>query len=371
MSKLFGLVAAAAVSLAAALPCRADELITSDGTCHECEILSVDENGVLARGKMKSGDMVQLKVPIARIDPHCYYALRDKAIGPTDGKARLQFAVWAVEQGMFSRAKIQVRKAAEADPKLAEDIQAGKFPEIREGIAKSILASAETDTAAGRLEMAREKLEILLARLSDTEAGGKACDSIRTLETKVTEAAAKSEAEAQSKLDEAAKKQAEARAKRLAAVDEDYAQGRAHALEGLTEDNHGKALELMEKALNEGKSAMKKLDAIEKEGADDAAFLAEAKARRTKTTKGMVKIYIHRADLYMWRGSLPNAKKEIEAARELDPTSPEIEAAATRLLDADDDDTFETRYLRERRQNGNRFPPGNHPTPKGGGRGGR
>jgi tetratricopeptide (TPR) repeat protein len=269
---------------------------------------------------------------------------------------------------MFSRAKIQVRKAAEADPKLAEDIQAGKFPEIREGIAKSILTSAESDMGAGRLDNAREKLEILLARLSDTEAGGKACDAIRTLETKVTEAAAKSEADAQAKLDDAAKKQSEARAKRLAAVDDDYAKGRAFALDGLTEDNHGKALDLMANALEKGKAALKKLDAIDKEGADDAAFVAEAKARRTKTTKGMVKIYIHRADLYMWRGSLPNAKKEIEAARELDPTNPEIEAAMTRLLDSDDDDTFETRYLRERRQNGSRF-PSQLPSRGGGGRG--
>jgi hypothetical protein len=106
MRKLLGLVAALAVTLAFASPCRADELIMSDGTSHQCEIISVDETGVVARGKMKSGDVVQLKLPISKLDPHCYYGLRDKSIGATDGKARLQFAVWAVEQGMFSRAKI-------------------------------------------------------------------------------------------------------------------------------------------------------------------------------------------------------------------------------------------------------------------------
>lgn len=364
MRKFLGFAAVAAVTLAAALPCRGDDLITADGTSHPCEILSVDEDGVKARGKMKSGDIVELKIPVARLDPHCYYELRDKAIGATDGKARLRFGVWAVEQGMFSRAKIQLRKAAEADPKLAEDIRAGKYPEIREGIAESVLKSAEADIAAGRFEVAREKLEILLARLSDTAAGGKACDVIVSLDAKASEAAAKAEAEAKAKLDEAARTQAEARAKLLAAVDEDYEKGRAHAREGLTEDNHGKALELMEKALADGTSAMKKLDAIEKEKAADAEFLAEAKARREKTVRGMVKIHIHRADLYMWRGSLPNAKKEIQAARELDPTNPEIAAAEARLLAADDDDTFESREYRQQRESGSRFPN------RGGGGGG-
>jgi tetratricopeptide (TPR) repeat protein len=369
MRKFLGLVAVAVVALAAAAPCLADELITVDGTVHQCEILSVDATGVVARGKMKSGDVVQVKVPVARIDPVCFYELRDKSIGATDGKARLDLAVWAVEQGLFSRAKIQVKKAAEADPKLLEDLEAGKYPEIREGIARGILTSAEADIAAGRFDPARQKLEILAARLSDTEAGVKSCDALRTLETKMNEAAAKKEAAEKAKLDDAARKQEDARAKLLAAVDDDYAKGRAHALDGLTEDNAGKALDLLESALGDGAAALKKLDAIDKDHADDAALLAESKARRTKTVAGMVKIRIHRADIYMWRGSLNDAKKELDEARKLDPTNPEIDAASERLLAADDDDTFETRYLRERRLSGNRFPPS--VSPRGGGGRGR
>jgi hypothetical protein len=370
MRKLLSLVAVAGLAFAVASPCLADDLITSDGTSHTCEILSVDDTGVVARGKMKTGETVELKVPAARIDPHCFYDLRDKSIAANDGKARLRLAVWAVEQGMLSRAKIQVRKAAQADPQLAEDIQSGKYPEIREKIAGKILASAESDVAAGKFDLARQKLEILVARLSDTEAGGKSCEVLADLEKKENEAAAKAEADAQAKLDEAARKQSDARMKILAAVDQDYANGRAHALEGLTEDNHGKALDLLESALKDGQAAMKKLDAIEKEQAGDAKLLEEAKARRAKTLAGMVKIHIHRADLYLWRGSIPNAKKELEAARALDPNNAEIDAASARLLDADDDDTFEARYLRERRQSGSRFPTAT-PRGGGGGRGGR
>ena len=72
----------------------ADDLIAVDGTSHTCEILKVEEDGVLARGKMKSGDVVEVKVPVARLDPLCFYTLRDAAIGK-DGQARIRFAVCA------------------------------------------------------------------------------------------------------------------------------------------------------------------------------------------------------------------------------------------------------------------------------------
>lgn len=354
MRSFAGLLAAAVVTASLALPCLADDLIAADGTVHTCEILKVDEDGVLARGKMKSGDVVEVKVPVARLDPLCYYQLRDATIG-ADGKARLRFAVWCVENELFSRAKIQVRKAGEADPKLLEDIQAGKFPEIREGIAKRVLASAEEDMAKGRFDPARQKLEMLLARLSDTEAGSKSRDVIRTLEAKEAEAEAKAAADAKAKLSEEAAKSEEKRAKLLAEVDDEYTKGKALALEGLTEDDATKALDLFERALARGDEAMKKLDSIERLNAQDTQLLAEAKERRTKTVAGMVKLRIHRSDLYIWRGSLPNAKKELDAARKLDASNPEIDAAAQRLLAADEDDPQELRYLRERRESGSRF----------------
>jgi tetratricopeptide (TPR) repeat protein len=352
---MFGRIAAAALLAASlAAPCLAEDLITVDGSSHTCEILRVDEDGVQARGTLKSGDVVELKVPAARLDPHCFYALRDKAIG-NDGKARLKLALWAVENGLFAQAKIQVRKAAAADPKLLEDLEAGKYPEIREKIADRILASSEADVGAGRFDVARQKIEIVLARFSDTQAGDKACAAIKSLDEKQSAAEAKADAEAQAKMDEAAKKAAEVRTKRLAAVDEECTKGKALATEGLTEDDHGKALDLLEKALSRGDAALKKLDSMQKELADDAELVKSATERRTKIVKAMVKVRIHRADLYIWRGSLPNAKKELDKARELDPSNPEIDAANERLVAADDDDALELRWLRDRRQSGQRF----------------
>lgn len=348
-----------------ALPALADEIVGVDGTSHSCEILEVEEDGVTVRGKMKSGETVELKVPVARIDPHCYYGLRDAALGD-DAKARMRFALWCVDNDLLAQAKVQAQKAAKADPQLLEDLAGGKYPEIREKIAARVLASAERDISAGQFDVARQKLEMLLARLSDTEAGGKACEVIRQCEAKHAEAETKAAADAQAKLDETARKAAEGRAKLLSEVDSDLAKGRAVATDGLTEDDHGKALGLLEKALGHGEAAMKKLDAIEKRYPDDAELQTEAAKRRTKLLQGMVKVHVHRSDLYVWRGSIPNAQKELEAARKLVPSSPEIDAAAQRILAAEEeDDTFETRYLRERRQSGSRFPTA---TPRGGGR---
>ena len=64
---------------------------------------------------------------------------------------------------------------------------------------------------------------------------------------------------------------------------------------------------------------------------------------------------LHRADLYMWRGSLPDAKKEIDAARAIDPANPAIDAAMERLLAANDDDDFDRRVRPEQRASGSRF----------------
>ena len=351
------------------LPALAEELTTADGTTHQCEILKVEEDGVTARGKLKSGETVELKIPVARLDPHCYYSLRNAAIGD-DAKARMKLAVWCVENDLFAQAKAQVKKAAQADPKLVEDLAGGKYPEIREKMAARILASAQADMAAGRLDVSRQKLEILLNRLSETQAGGEARDMIRALEGKETEASAKAEADATAKLDEDARKAADARHKLLAPIDEDLRKGRELATEGLTEDDVNKALEILGKALPNGEAALKKLDAILKDHAGDAQLQADADDLRKKTIAGMVKVLIHRCDLYIWRGSLPNAKKELDEARKLDPSNPAIDSANERILAADDDDALELRYLRERRQNGNRFPTPHARGGRGGGGGG-
>jgi len=357
MLKLPGLVALvfAAASFAASTV-RADELTTVDGNVHECKILSVDEDGVNARGTLKTGETVEVKVPVARIDPFCFYLLRDAAIG-NDAKARLRFALWAVDQGLFAQAKAQVRKAAKDDPQLVADLQAGKYPEIREKIAMHVLNSAEADMAAGRLDNAREKLNIVLAKLPDTDAGEKARGVFKTLEEKEQQAEAKSEAAAKEKLDEKARKAAEANAKLLASVDEEISKARALATQGFTEDDCQQALELLERALGRAKDAMGKLDAIEKDHADDLALVAESKTRRDKLTAGIVRVRIQRADLYIWRGSLPNAKKELDAAKAIDPMNPAIASAMERLMAAnDDDDPLERRETRERRQaGGSRF----------------
>ena len=83
----------------------------------------------------------------------------------------------------------------------------------------------------------------------------------------------------------------------------------------------------------------------------------------------MVKAHVHRADIYTWRGSTNNARKEIEKARKLDPDNPDVTAAEERIADRDNQDALELSWQRNRRE-GMRFRGGGavHGARGGGGR---
>src|SRR5262245_24984388 len=102
--RLHTVAAAVALVVSSAAFAVADVLIMADGTTHACEIVSVAEDGVVAKGKLKTGESVELKVPAARLDATWFYDRRDAALG-NDAKGRVKLAVWCVENDLFSRAK--------------------------------------------------------------------------------------------------------------------------------------------------------------------------------------------------------------------------------------------------------------------------
>lgn len=338
-----------ALAVAAAAPCRAEEVILNDGTVHEATVVAVEKDSVTVTFRTKtSGALVTMKVPAKRFDAHYLYGLKDKAAGD-DAKAHVELAAWAVEQGMFSRARAQIMKAEALDPAYVKSLRDGKLPEFREGLAASILASAKADIEKGQYEMAEQKLEVLLSRMPDTEAGSAAREVALALEPKLAEAEAKAAEAAKAKLAEDQKAAAEARAKKLAPIDADLAKAKKQALEGLTEDSDSKALSLLESALHKGERLLKDLDELAKGAAGDAELVKEADARRKRIHAGMVKVHLHRADIYIFRGDSKEALKEVEAARGIDPENPDIAAAAVRAERADEEfDIHEQRWRRAR-----------------------
>jgi tetratricopeptide (TPR) repeat protein len=339
----------------------ADEVLLADGNTLEGKVLEVREDAVKVTFSPEGGGTITMDYPAARLDPHYFYGLRDQAAGQ-DAKARLRLALWAVEQGMFSRAKSQVKKAAAIDPQLVKDIEEGKLPEIREGIADRILASAESDIQAGRLDRADEKLQLLLARLPDTEAGNKARDLLRSVEAKQDEEEAKQEAkkaaEDDAKLKEDEKKAAAERKKLLDGVWRGLKQGKKWMNEGLVEESDSKALEILAKALGRGREGIKELDEIVKTRAADATLVSEAETWRAKVVAAMVRVHLHRSDIYVWRGSLKQARDEVKEAMALDTNNLDAISALQRISDAQSDDTWGIRWRRGAAAPGSRFAGG-------------
>ncbi len=377
MRSLLSLCAALLVVGMLAAPAFAlDDVIMKDGTIHKAQILSVEEDGINVKFSPKSGGMVQMKLKWDRLDTYFFYNLRNEKAGD-DAKEHLKLALWCVEAGLFSRAKVQVEKATELDPQLVKDIQAGgKLPEIREGIATRVLESAEADIEDGDFENAEKKLEALLARMPDTEAGTQAAQVYKDMQADYAAAQAKAEEERVAQMEEEQQKLEEALQKRVGPIQKDLDKGKEYLSEGLTEDSESKALSLLQKAVGKGEEGIKKIDKLLKDFPDDADLATKADEVKGRVTAGMVKAYLSRADIYTWRGSLNNARKEIEKARKLDPENPDIFAAEQRIDDRNDQDALELSWQRNRREGmrfrgGGAFQGARGGGARGGGGGGR
>lgn len=366
--------AAVLLVLALAPAARADQILMNDGSVHDAKILEVQEDGIVVDFTPRSGGTAQIKLPARRLDPHFFYALRDQSLGD-DAKGRLRLALWAVEQGLFSRAKVQVQRAAELDPELVKDLQeGGRLAEIREGIATRVLDSARRDMEGGRLELAEQKLQALLARMPDTEAGSLAREVILDVEARLVE---KEEADEQARLaamEEEERKAAVERARLLEPVDRELRRGKEQMTQGLTEDSDSRALGLLERALSRGEAAIRLIERLERDHAEDEILMKETSERKARTLDAMVKVRLHRADIFTWRGALNQAEREVEAARAIDPASPDVAAAAKRIEDRGEDDKWGLHWQRERRsslmgQGGSRFGAGGAARAGGVGRG--
>jgi len=340
-----------------------DRVILKDGSTRKAKVLEVLESSIRVRFHPKGGGTAELIFPAERLDAHYFYGLRDEAVGD-DAKGRLKLALWALNAGLFSRAKIQVEQAAKLDPKLVKDIKEGKLPEIRDGIAERILKSAEDDMKDGRLELAERKLELLLARMPDTPAGTDAAAVYKDLEDRIRGRALREKEEALERVAEDKRKEADERDRLFKPVERDLRRGKELLTSGLTEDSEVKSLRQIKDAISRGKRATSKMERLSKDHADNKMLMTDIADYTARTTKGMVKAYLALADIYIWRGSTNEARKQIAEARKLDPDTPELASAEARADSRDEEDNLDISWTRARRQ-GMRF------SNRGGGRGGR
>lgn len=338
-------LAASTLLLAAGGAFAAEDIFLENGTSRRGEILEVLEDGIRVKGAFKGGQ-VEMVLKSDHLDAAWFYGLRDRAAGE-DAKAHLKLAMWAIEKGLFSRAEAQVRRARELDPELLKDLAAGgRLVEIREGIAARILESARRDAKEGRLGLAGSKTELLLARMPDTPAGAEAADFLPEVEGMVEAKEAKAREEERSRLAEAERKEQEERDRLLGKVEEMLKKGRAVASEALREDNHPKAVEGLGQALQIGEQALDRLASIEKGADGDGKLLAGAADLRATITAAMLKGYVHRAEMFLWRGSTAQAKEQLEKASKLVPGDPSIDEVAERIARYEEDQNDDDRWRR-------------------------
>jgi hypothetical protein len=347
MSRRFlsGFAAAGLLAVGAAGALAAEDILLEDGRVVRGDILEVREDGLRVKGRPKEGGVAEMVIRADLLDAEWYYGLRDKAAGE-DAKSHLKLAMWCVEKGLFSRAQAQIHRAAELDPKLVKDIREGTLPGIREGIAAKVLASARADEKAGRVALAQEKVELLLARMPDTPAGAEAADYLPDIEAKAAEKEAKDQADARAKLAEEERKAEEARDRLLAPVEETLKKGKALASRALAEDNQPQAIEMLGQALQMGEACIDTLEAIAKEKSGDGTLAPRVAELQARITASMIKGYLHKAEMYMWRGSLPNAKAEIAKVEKLDPGNTDAASLADRIEDTEKGLNDEQRWRR-------------------------
>jgi hypothetical protein len=341
------LAVAAALLATAAVPALAEiqDILLDDGRVVRGEILEIREDGLRVKGAVKSGGNAEIVIRADLLDAEWYYGIRDKAAGE-DAKAHLKLAMWSLDRGLFSRAQIQVRRAAAIDPKLVKDILEGKLPDIRDGIAAKILESARRDAKEGRPANAVRKVEILLARLPDTPAGAEAVEVLAEFEGQVADREKKDQEEARAKLAEADRKAQEECDRLLTPVEETLTKGRKRASDALGEDNQPKAVEMLGEALKMGDAALDRLDALSKQKTDDTMFQGRVAELKTRITAAMVRGRLHRAEMFVWRGSHAQARTEIQKVRELDPGNLDAEALETRIDDSEEDTKDDRNWTR-------------------------
>lgn len=86
----------------------------------------------------------------------------------------MDLAAWAVKRSLFSCAKAQRMKAETLDPACGTELRDAKLPEIREGLAASILVSANVDIEDGWFDVGEQRREGLLSWMPDTAVRNKA-----------------------------------------------------------------------------------------------------------------------------------------------------------------------------------------------------
>jgi hypothetical protein len=316
--RVFSATLAALILLAS--PALAEEVLLYDGHSMHGKVHDENAKGFKLTMHTKGGGSITMGMAANQVDPHWWYARRDAALGD-DAKQRLELATWAVEHGLFRRAKAQFEKARKLDPKAARDFHDRLIPQLREGVAHELVHSAKHAMNSGELKTAHRMLQAVLTRFGDTHAAGEARALQPTLQHRTDVKLRKLAYWKKFGDDERAREQADQRRKITGPIVALIRQG--HNIMGHMPPMAAQAdaATHTRQAGLEFTKATQKIDEALKAHGDDKELVARLKALRSEAHGGLIQSHVTAGDVYASTGNYTHALREADTLKAIDAGS--------------------------------------------------
>ena len=342
----FAVAALVSLAFSVATPlASADEVVLRSGDVHDVDIASTESDSVTVafqRGDTKG----TVKVRAAELDPHSFYELRNRYMEKT-AENHLKLARFAVENGLFARAKLQVDKARVLDADYVE--RKMETTELIEGVATNVLASARKLYEAGDVEEARQYAAVILTYFPETSVAGKASSLLAKLEEKMKAAdMARQEAamnEAKQAGQEAERRVREAFEKDVKPLVASYHKARETNLKGLQEQSASKSIDMFQGAARSLERVLTKALELQKKYAQDPVVGKELAEGIRLVKAAAVDAWVNAGGVEMRRASYNNARDFAAKALAVDPQSSAAKSFRSRidLAEATSDKFFRSR----------------------------
>ena len=168
-----GLAASALAAVLLARGASAEEIVLASGVRYEASEVVLLENAVRFTFH-PGGGSATVTFPFERIEPHNLFGLLLARTPAGDPAAQLRLARFALDRGLLADASYRFRRAAQMDPLLDPERDAG-LAAVARAEAERVLSEAENDLRRGRSDLALTKTKDVLKRVPpDSDLAAKA-----------------------------------------------------------------------------------------------------------------------------------------------------------------------------------------------------
>jgi tetratricopeptide (TPR) repeat protein len=301
---------------------KVDEILLHNGTEVRGEILDVDrEKGV----KIKTENGIRT-IPLRNVDAYHFYNLLKSRI-PDNAEAHLNAARFCYENGLFSHARHEYRRAGQLDAKAVEQFEKETLPGIREELAKALIATAKRHAAKEDYDFAERALAEILTEMSETASADEArrliahyyfalADKDEQRRMKRARDQARQDKRDEAKLERERERVVDPIARKIESA-------QAQALKGLRKKNTNESRNTLQAAARKFESALKSIASARKqlEKKPDAVLGQHLDELEKVAKREGVEAYVHVGSIYMIRRDYKNPLQSARMALSIDSES--------------------------------------------------